>query len=93
MKPKRTGQKGLLGKPIPKRKSRYQVLLEKYDRENLDERIQRLKWIESFFPKDYGFAMSPEKAYVFDEAKMTFISGELGWQTFKIRLNTKRCHP
>lgn len=69
-------QKDLFGKPIRHRKSREQSLLEKYDRKTLDDRIQRLKWVEKVFPKGFSFVTSPETSYVFDEAKMAFINGE-----------------
>ena len=77
MKSKKPTQKDLFGKPIRQRKSRQQILLEKYDRETLDKRIDRLKWVEKIFPKGYGFLMPPETSYVFNEAKMSFINGEL----------------
>lgn len=75
IKSKRPKQKDLFGKPIPRRKSRQQIVLEKYDRETLDERIDRLKWVEKIFPKGYGFLMPPETSFIFNEAKMSFING------------------
>jgi hypothetical protein len=76
MKSKKTTEKDLFGKPIRERKCRQQTALEKHDRESLEERIVRLKWVEKIFPKGYGFLMPPETVYVFNEAKMAFINGE-----------------
>lgn len=49
--------------------------LEKYDRNSFEDRLERLKWLQKVFPTGYGFAMPPETAYVFDEAKNTFVDG------------------
>jgi hypothetical protein len=68
--------KDLFGKPVRQRRNRFNIALEKYDKENFDERLTRLKWINSIFPKGYIYLLPPETAFIFDEAKMTFINGE-----------------
>jgi len=68
--------KDLFGNPIPTRKPRLQSVLEKYDRDTLQGRIERLKFVNASFPKGYWFAMSMEVASLFSEAKMAFINGE-----------------
>jgi len=68
--------KDLFGKPIKKRKTRLERSLEKSDRETIISRLDRLKWLESIFPKGYSYVMPPESFYVFEEARLTFINGE-----------------
>ena len=71
-------QKDLFGKKIidKKRKTRLEMSLLKYDKNSLQERIERLKYINKIFPKRYGIAADMETVYVFSEAKMAFINGE-----------------
>jgi hypothetical protein len=51
-------------------------MLEKYDRETILGRIERLRWLEKVFPNYYGYLMSPEMHFIFTEAKMAFINGQ-----------------
>jgi len=76
MMSKQTVQKDLFGKPVRRRKDRLEAALEKYDRETLLDRVERLRWVDKVFPKGYDFMMPPETAYIFDEAKMAFLNGE-----------------
>jgi hypothetical protein len=48
----------------------------KYDRETLPARLDRLRHLQTIFPKGYSFLSALETAFVFDEAKMTYINGE-----------------
>jgi hypothetical protein len=73
---KRRLEKDLFGNPVRKRKPRLQSILEKYDRETLQDRVVRLRYVNAFFPKGYWFGMSVEAASLFSEAKMAFINGE-----------------
>lgn len=68
--------KDLFGKPVKKGKSRLERSLEKSDRNTFSSRLDRLKWLESLFPKGYGFMMPTETFYVFEEARLAFINGE-----------------
>ena len=65
----------LLGRKITKRNSRLESALERYDRNSFEDRLERLTWLQKVFPTGYGFAMEPETAYVFDEAKNAFVEG------------------
>ncbi|WP_298537882.1 hypothetical protein [uncultured Algibacter sp.] len=71
-------EKNLFGESVKKRKrkSRLESSLEKYDRESFEERLERLKYLNKIFPKDFGILADPETVYVFGEAKMAFINGE-----------------
>lgn len=70
-------QRDLFGKPIRQRKSRNQTLLESYDRSTMAERLDRLKWVQRVFPRNSMFLMPSETMFVFNEARMAFINGEL----------------
>jgi hypothetical protein len=65
----------LLGRSLKKRKPRLASALEKHDHNSFDDRLDRLHWLQKVFPAGYGFVMSPETLYVFDEAKITFVTG------------------
>jgi len=69
-------EKDLFGNVVTKSKPRLQAVLEKYDRETLQDRVNRLRFVNAFFPKGYWFGMSVEAISLFDEAKMAFINGE-----------------
>ena len=70
--------KNLFGETVKKkkRKSRLESSLEKYDKDTFEERLERLKFLNNIFPKDFGILADPETVYVFGEAKMAFINGE-----------------
>ena len=70
--------KDLFGNKIIKKKrpSRLENSLVKYDKESFPTRLERLKFIEKIFPKDYSILGIMETVFVFEEAKMTFINGE-----------------
>jgi len=65
----------LFGQPIRNRKPRLQATLERYDRETLPDRIVRAQRVHAMFPKGRSFIMPFETAYVFEEARMTFVHG------------------
>ena len=69
-------QKDLFGKKVIQKKTRLETSLLRYDKRSLNERVERLKYINKIIPKGYGIAADMETVYVFDEAKMTFINGE-----------------
>lgn len=66
----------LFGHKVRKRKSRLEIVLTKYDRDNLFDRISRLKYLQEIFPKGLGLIAPLETVFVFGEAKMTFLNGE-----------------
>jgi len=68
--------KDLFGNPLKKRKSRLERQLEKSDRQSFNSRLERLKWLDSIFPKGYSFMMPSEAFHVFEEARLAFINGE-----------------
>lgn len=74
---RRTGpaEKDLFGSVEKKRPGRIENLLAKFDRNTFDERIKRLKYLESIAPKGYGMVAGIETIAVFHEARLTFISG------------------
>lgn len=57
-------EKDLFGKPIQKRRSRLEIQLSKYDRETFDERLERLKFIESIAPRGYLMMGSFEAIFI-----------------------------
>lgn len=69
-------QKDLFGDEIKEPLDELSQALKVYDSETFEQRYERLKYINKIFPHDYGFLLPPESAYVLDEAKMTFISGQ-----------------
>ncbi|WJJ96582.1 hypothetical protein [Algibacter luteus] len=71
-------EKNLFGESVKKkkRKSRLESSLEKYDKDTFEERLERLKFLNKIFPKEFGILADPETVYVFGEAKMAFVNGE-----------------
>lgn len=68
-------QKDLLGRVRRTRKPRLEFLIERHDRNTMPARLQRLKWLQKVFPSGRGFLMPMDSAYVFNEAKDTFLDG------------------
>ena len=70
--------KNLFGeKIIPrKRKSNLEAALLRYDLNSFEDRLKRLKYLNSIFPHGIIFASSIETGFIFDEVKMSFINGE-----------------
>jgi hypothetical protein len=74
--PRRSVEKDLFGKPIKRRRPRYEAALEGGDRATLPTRAERVRWLEAVVPRRYGFAMPLETFYVFEEAKASFVYGQ-----------------
>ncbi len=74
--PREKRERDLFGNVIRTKKPRLQTALEKYDRDTLRERLDRLQFLQAFYPKKYWFAMTVESASIFGEARMAFINGE-----------------
>ena len=68
--------KDLFGKPIRQRRPRYEAALEKADKASLSRRAMRVRWIAQAIPRNILMAMPYETMYVFQEAKVSFISGQ-----------------
>ena len=72
----KTFEKDLFGYVKKTRRSRLESALIKNDRETLSARLDRLRHLQSIFPQGYGFLSGVETAYIFDEAKMTYLNGQ-----------------
>jgi hypothetical protein len=70
-----TMEKDLFGRPIRKKEPRYGRSLRKYDRDSFDERLARFQYLQTVFPKRYGFLLPLESSYLLHEVKVTFVSG------------------
>lgn len=68
-------QKDLFGNPIKKRRTRLEIQLSKHDRETFEDRLERLKYLDSVIPKNYWMAGSFESIFLFQEAGVAFING------------------
>lgn len=62
-------------KPI-KKITKFETALKQYDKETIDERVERLKYINTLLPGEYMFGADPETIFIFEEAKMAFINGQ-----------------
>lgn len=69
-------EKDLFGYTKKTRRPRLEAAILRHDRETLDGRVQRLRHLQTIFPKGYGFLSSLETAFLFDEAKMSYINGQ-----------------
>ena len=68
--------KDLFGNRVPEKKPKYHRTLERFDKRTFSDRLKRLQWLQTVYPKGYGFLMPPETMFIFREAKMSFINGE-----------------
>jgi hypothetical protein len=71
----KTREKDLFGYIKNTRRPRLETAVLKHDRETLDARLERLRHLQTIFPRGYGFLSGVETALVFDEAKMAYING------------------
>ena len=69
-------EKDLFGYTKKTRRPRLEAALLKRDRETLNARLERLRHIQTIFPRGYSFLSVVETAYIFDEAKMAYINGQ-----------------
>jgi hypothetical protein len=74
--PMAASERDLFGYTKKTRRPRLEAAIFKHDRETLAGRIERLRHLQTIFPKGYGFLSSLETAFVFDEAKMSYINGQ-----------------
>jgi hypothetical protein len=69
-------QKDLLGKPIRKRRPRYEVMLERHELRNVPVRAERIRWLSTVIPRNSVYMMPLESIKVFQEAKDCFVYGQ-----------------
>ena len=67
--------KDLFGKPVRKRRPRYEAALEKHDRKTLRDRAARVRWLSGTIPRNLMIGASLETVLVFEEAKDSFVYG------------------
>ena len=72
----KTREKDFFGYTKKTRRPRLEAALLKHDRETLDARLERLRHLQTIFPRGYSFLSGLETAFVFDEAKMAYINGQ-----------------
>ncbi len=72
---KRAAAKDLFGEPIRERRPRYEAALERADMKTRPIRAGRVRWLNQVIPPNHSFALPIETAFVFEEAKSSFISG------------------
>jgi hypothetical protein len=66
----------LFGNEIEAKAEPLENELAAYDENTFEERLERLKYLHQVYPEDYGFLMSVEMHYLFNEARRAFINGE-----------------
>lgn len=66
----------LFGTVIKSKIDKYERALRKHDRKTFYERLKRLRFLNTIFPKGYQVTTDIESIYIYDEAKMTYINGE-----------------
>ena len=74
--PKAASPKDLLGKPIRKRRPKYEISLERHELRNVPARAERIRWLSTIMPVSTGYLMPLECAKVFHEAKDCFVYGQ-----------------
>ena len=67
----------LFGNEIEPPPDSLELDLKGYDQSTFDGRLARLKYLYRVYPEGYGFLMSMEAHYLFDEARRAFVNGEL----------------
>lgn len=77
MKPSRREptKRDLFGKKLPFRRPRYEWSLSIAEQKSVPIRAARIRWLNRVIPRNYGFGMPLETAFVFMEAKNAFIYG------------------
>jgi hypothetical protein len=66
----------LFGKKVKKKRTRVEILLMKQDRDTLQVRMERIKYIQHLVPSRMGLLGSLESVFMFGEAQATFINGQ-----------------
>ncbi len=69
-------QTDLFGNKPIKKITKFETALKNYDKATIDERVERLKYINTLLPDKYMFCGDPETIFIFKEAKMAFINGQ-----------------
>jgi hypothetical protein len=68
-------RRDLFGRTKTKRKNRLQSAIEKYHRDTAASKVERLRWLNTVFPRGAAMFIGLESWIVFNEAKMTFLDG------------------
>lgn len=71
----RTATRDLFGKPIRRRRPRFEWSLQRVESATLPARAERVRWLERVAPRNNGYAMPLETHVVFQEAKSAFVYG------------------
>jgi hypothetical protein len=50
--------------------------MRRYDKRTFSNRLLRLDYVTKIFPRGLMYMLPPESAFVFEEAKMSFINGQ-----------------
>jgi hypothetical protein len=69
-------QKDLLGKPIRKRRPKYEAMLERHELKNVPSRADRIRWLSTAMPLRTSYMMPLESLKVFQEARDCFVYGQ-----------------
>lgn len=72
----RPAARDLFGKPIRQPRSKYEVGLERFDRDTRADRAQRLRWVDRAIPRALTMGGPYETMLVFKEAKDAYIAGQ-----------------
>lgn len=68
--------KNLFGKTVKRKRTRIEILLSKQDRESLSARVERINYLRKIIPKSMGLMGSMDLAFVFQEAKLSYVNGQ-----------------
>ena len=68
--------KDLFGKRIKKRRPQLEILFAKHDKDTLQSRIDRIKYLSRITLDYTGMAGSMESMFTFEEAKACFVNGQ-----------------
>lgn len=76
-RPVQPPDRDLFGKPIRRRRSKYEIGLERFDDDTRAERALRLRWVDKSIPRGFSMAGPYETMLIFREAKDCYIAGHL----------------
>ena len=68
---------GLFGQQLTKsHTNRLEGVMRRYDKRTFSNRLLRLEHVTKIFPRGLMHMLPPESAFVFEEAKMSFINDQ-----------------
>ena len=68
-------QRTLFGKRRVERRPRYEAAIERQDRRQIPARAARVRWLKEVVPRNVGYILPVETAFVFEEARSCFVYG------------------